>query len=253
MSKAEEPKSSNIPLNPSPALEKALRSLEEALGGRDEIVAKLSLVPGLSTEETTILNLLADPESRGKSMGVLCGAAGTTLGRVLELMQKGEWAEAYVRSIRKIARQLPDVVGDVMSRALPRWRSCVVCRALGRLPPEKEGGEPRTCLECEGLGRVEIEPSVERQKMALEAGGLLKSGGNGASISIDNRRQTLNVPVTLVKSSPDFRSATDKLLYPGRTAALGAGTTTPNFITEPAAEVVEAELVEEPGVQPENS
>lgn len=240
--------SPNIPLDPSRPLDKALKSLEEALGGREEIVAKLSLAPELSGEETTILNLLADPANRGKSLASLCGAAGTNLNRVLSMFQKGEWAEAYVKSIRRIARQLPDVVGDVMSRALPKWRSCAACEATGALPPKKEGDPARTCLECEGLGRVEVEPSVERQKMALEAGGLLKSGGGGSTISIDNRRQTVNAPVILVKSSPDFRTATDKLLYPGRVShQLPQNSAPANFITEemPSEVPVEAEIVKD--------
>lgn len=225
-----------------PALDKALTALEDALGGREEMVSKLALVTDLTSEETTILNLLANPENRNRSMAWLCGNAGTSIGRVLAMLQKGEFAEAVALSMKRIARQLPKVAEDVMARALPIWKSCLACGALGRLPPKEEGGEPRTCLVCEGVGRVEVAPDVERQKVALQVGGLLKQGGG---VSIDNRQQTVNAngPVVLVKSSPDFRTATDKLLYPGRAQhQLNQTTTPPNFVTE---DPLDAEVIED--------
>lgn len=209
----------NIPLDAPPELDKALRVLEEKMGGRDKVASSLALIPNLSVEEMTVFHLMTDPANKKKSLAYLCGAAGTTIGRVLELFGKGDWAAAYVESIRRVNALLPDVAEDVMIRALPKHRSCRACGATGHLAPLKEGGEPRTCLECEGLGRVEIEPDIERQKVALQVGGLLKTGGG---INIDNSQKTVNAPMTVIKSSPDFRAATDAILYPGRLKAIAA-------------------------------
>lgn len=244
--KKEEVNSQNIPLDPPKLIEQALAQLETAIGGRDQLVSGLSMVPGMTQEEQTILYLLADPANAKKSLASLVGRTGTTVGRVLELFCKGDFAEAYVRSIRRVYRMLPSVAEDAMSRAVGKWKTCFVCKGKGSLPPKVEGEDGAACLDCEGLGRVDVAPDVERVKVALQIGGLLKTGG-GVVVDASTKTQINNGPVVLVKSSPDFRTATDRLLYPGRAAyQLKEAEQQENFIVE--AEVVAEEEV--PAVQP---
>lgn len=257
-SHVQEVRSQLIPLDAPEILEKALAELENKLGGRDALANSLQLVPGLTQEETTLVFLLANPENRKKSLAYLAGSVGTTVGKVLELFTKGEASAAYVQAMRKFYRQLPAISEDVAARALPNWRTCGVCRGKGVLRNRykilDEDGEPvspikwkwetERCLTCEGQGQVEQVPDLERQKLALEAGGIIKGKGG---IIIDQSQQTLNAgSITMIKSSPDFRTATDRLLYPGKSK--------PSLVESTVPEPIEAEVVEqEPElVQPEN-
>ena len=141
-----------------------------------------------------------------------------------------------------------------MSRAVGKFKTCLVCKGKGSLPPVKEGEDRVACLECEGIGRVDVAPDVERVKVALQIGGLLKTGG-GVVVDASTKTQINNGPLLLVKSSPDFRTATDRLLYPGRAAhQLREAEPAENFIVQDAVEV-EAEVVpvEVSPVQPENN
>ena len=247
--------SDNIPLDAPPELDKALSTLEERMGGRDKVAASLAVIPNLTVEEQTIFQLMTDPANRKRSLAYLCGAAGTTVGRVLELFSKGDWAQAYVDSIRRVNALLPQVAEDVMTRALPKWKGCVQCKGAGRMMSKKPllmEGKPTNppiweeieveCFTCEGVGKIEVEPDIERQKVALQVGGLLKTGG-GVTIDNSDKRTQISGGVTLIKSSPDFRAATDMILYPGKQRAR-----LPPATSKPANFEVEAEIIKEPSV-----
>jgi hypothetical protein len=239
MSKKAELAGQVISLDPHPKVVEALAQLEEAVGGRDQIAANLQISQDLTVEETILSNLLADPANQNKSLAELCGQTGITIGRVLEMFSKAEGAQAYAKSLSKIYRKLPDVVGDVMDRALPRQKLCIPCKGAGRITTRKEGETLEVeCLACGGAGTTIEEAELERQKIALQLGGFLKDKpGVLINSTTNNVSQTMNLQV--LKSTPDFRTATDRLLYPHKEKALPAG-------------AVDAEIVE-PDVLPENS
>lgn len=241
--RAEAIKSQNIPLEAPKAVETALATLEEALGGREAITTSLSLA-SLSEEETTVLYLLCDPANAGKSLAWVVGSAGITIGKLLELFSKGEFADSYVKAIRKVYKAIPDVAEDVMKGAVTRFKTCSVCEGVGKVTIRREVFEadgaqkkPREfedvvkrCLNCEGSGKVEIEADLERQKVALQMGGLLKQPGG---VVVNNTQQTTNNSANVtIRSSADFRTATDRLLYPGRQKSLPEATAPDNFIAD---------------------
>lgn len=218
-SRSSEVASQIIPLDPHPKVVEALEQLEEAVGGRGQIAASLQIsTQPLTVEEEILANLLADPANQSTSLAELCGRTGITIGRVLELFAKAEGAQAYAKSLSRIYRRLPDVVGDVMERALPRTKQCRACKGRGTVPV-KNGAEDVeiACMVCDGTGQMEIEPELERQKIALQLGGFLKDKG-GVNITTTNTTNTVNI--TPARSTPDFRSATDRLLYPHKERAL---------------------------------
>lgn len=219
-SKAEKTALAVVPLDPHPKVIAALEQLEEAVGGRERIASSLRITPeALTVEEEILTNLLADPRNQGTSLAELCGRTGITIGRVLELFAKAEGAQAYAKSLSKIYRRLPDVVGDVMERALPREKDCGACQGKGTITA-KNGAEnvEIACVVCRGHGKVEIEPELERQKIALQLGGFLKDKGG---VNITNTTTNTSVTVNaMTKSTPDFRSATDRLLYPHKEKAI---------------------------------
>lgn len=243
-SKAAVVNSQAIPLDPPKVLEKALASLEEALGGREAVTDSLALA-NLNGEETTVLHLLSDPANAKRSLAWICGGAGITIGKLLELFSKGDFAEAYVKAMRKVYRALPAVAEDVMARSLPKFLPCMPCMGEGRIAVKSKDAagqevvELKLCGNCAGAGKREVEPDLERQKIALQMGGLLKQG---AGVVVNNTQNTNNAPTMVVlRTTPDFRTATDRLLYPHREKALPPAPDAENFITAPIeAEVVEA-------------
>jgi hypothetical protein len=112
-----------------------------------------------------LTRLLGDPAGESRSLASLCIDGDVQPGKLLKLIQDGELSRAQARSLRRAATYLPDVTEDVMKRALPRLVRCPAC-----------AGKRASCDVCDGKGRVEKEPSLERQKVALEVGGVLKKG-----------------------------------------------------------------------------
>lgn len=218
---AKEIASQVIPLDPHPKVVKALEQLEEAVGGREQIATSLQVSQQpLTVEEEILANLLADPANQNRSLASLCGQTGITIGRVLDMFAKAEAAQAYAKSLTKIYRKLPEVVGDVMDRALPKRDVCKPCKGLGSITVKKDGEEvQQDCLVCGTAGTVEREPDLERQKVALQLGGFLKDKGG---VNITNTTTTNTVNITPARTTPDFRSATDRLLYPHKDRALPA-------------------------------
>jgi len=213
-----------VPLDPHPKVIAALEQLEEAVGGREHIATALQIShEKLTVEEEILMNLLADPENQSRSLAELCGQTGITIGRVLEMFAKAEGAQAYVKSLNRIYRKLPDVVGDVMNRALPRMKVCGACRGLGKYEVKKDGESIETvCLACGGAGNIEEVPELERQKVALQLGGLMKEKNGGVQINSTTNNVNQTMTLNVVKSTPDFRTATDRLLYPHKEKALPA-------------------------------
>jgi hypothetical protein len=222
-SAAEEVASAVIPLEPHPKVVAALNQLEEAVGGREQIATSLQISQQpLTVEEEILMNLLADPANQARSLASLCGQTGITIGRVLEMFSKAEGAQAYAKSLSRIYKKLPDVVGDVMDRALPKMKTCMPCKGMGKFTVSKEGEAlEQECLNCGGEGSIEQEPQLDRQKVALQLGGFMKEKA-GVNITSTTNNVSQNMTLNVVKSTPDFRTATDRLLYPHKEKALPA-------------------------------
>lgn len=203
--------------HPSQRLIRAFRELEEAAGGRDGLVARLSH-GAASKEQEYLLGLIADPDNDARSLATICGMARVSVGHFIQMLKESGLARAQLAAIDKVSELLPQVAQSVMEQALPHFRRCPSCRGTKRIRTKSKDPETKQWVEeeeecgaCDEEGMVEVMPTHEREKTALEIGGLLKRGG---SINI---QQGVQVKTTLgggsAKTSSNFRTLTDQLMY----------------------------------------
>lgn len=163
-----------------------INAFEQALGGRGELLATLSL--DSSPEIKELLALLLDPEYDTKSLGFLANAVGISLTDLLRAFRNGVLAKAHILSSQRIAEKLPEVVADVMKRAAPYEEPCDACDATGLMTvkPTKKVQNPDpaqiSCTICRGKGNVIRLPELDRQRLALEIGELIKSPKGGPTV-----------------------------------------------------------------------
>jgi hypothetical protein len=206
--------SKDLHLVPSPsAVAQALNSLEDACGGRQAMVAQLLHAPE-TPEQRYVLGLLADPRSDALHLARICERGKVSLGQLINLLKEAKASKALLESMDRIARFLPEVAEDVMARSVPHDQDCGVCWGRGRVKvldeKRKPTGQEAECAECDGRGKVRVLPPLDRQKVALELGGLLKRGGVVVNV---NQQQNNAAFLFGPDARKDFRSATDALLY----------------------------------------
>lgn len=136
----------------------------------------------------TLSMLLLDPGYDRMSLADLCEQAGLTLRDLFRAHRGATLVRAQILSTERIAAKLPEVVEDVMRRAAPHTTSCGKCKGTGSISPEGPDAAPAPCPACGASGSIAVDPELDRQKLALELGDLLKKGG-GISLT----QQNLNV------------------------------------------------------------
>ena len=198
---------------------KALRELEAGIG-REKMVELLYHNAEPTPEEETFLNHLADPRYATRPIERICQDTEFTVGKLLAFLRKSYAAKSIFQAFDQIYDKLPLTAKDVMERSIPHKRLCKGCWGQGKI--DTKGGEdgesaqiePVRCRECNGEGWIEVVPEIERQKLALQIGGVLKPAGT----TIQQNTQ-MNVGIHVPRSTAAFRAATDKLLFPTREAA----------------------------------
>jgi hypothetical protein len=153
----------------------AIETFARAIGGRDALMAVLS-VASSAPEIEKVVNYLLDPRYDRWTLRRLCTLAGITVAELFTAYRKALLTKAHLEATRIIAEKLPPIVDDVMERATPQMIGCAHCRGLA--PP---AGDP-PCLFCHGSGQVRSEPELDRQKLALELGHLTEKKGGGLYI-----------------------------------------------------------------------
>jgi hypothetical protein len=167
-----------------PRVARALEAFEEAVGGREALVAEL-LASVESENETVLVNLLADPEQDSRPLHEILSYGNFSVARFLRLFKTARGARAYLDALDKVWSKLPDVAEDVMSKALPQSVRCKPCEGTGfqaitgkhnfkKRGPVKERMQKVICDSCEGTGKRKIEPTLDYQVLALKIGGLPK-------------------------------------------------------------------------------
>lgn len=241
-------------------IDKALRKLEKALGGRAAIAASLHLTEDLTAQEKKVCEAIAEPGNERKSLRRVIAEADPdiTFARVLKMFAKGRNAEAFARALNHVHRGLPATTKHLMRTAVPHLVQCSKCKGRKLVA---EGGEVACsecggpgcpfcrgqgkflaavpCLECNATGEVVREPDTERMKLALQVGGLLGKDG----VVVNNTLVQNRIEQTFVSNAQSFRSATDKLLYGTGTALPPAeAQTASEYFEQPAIEVEKVEV-----------
>jgi len=163
-----------------------INEFEKALGGRRSLVNSLSIDPTPDIKD--LVDMLLDPRYDGRSLGWLASKVNISLTDLLRAFRNGEIAKAQILASRTIAAKLPDVVADVMQRAVPYEEPCAGCDATGQMTvrPTKKVPIPDpatvTCTICRGKGKIIRLPDLDRQRLALEIGELLKSPKGGPTL-----------------------------------------------------------------------
>lgn len=214
----------------------ALRALEMRFGGRQKLVRSLQVLP-LEDDERLVMELFADPRNDRKGLAMIAKMAGTgmTVSRLLKLIGKAVGAEALLAAHREIYEPLPLVARDIMQRSVPAEEACWPCRGGGKVPLKPvEGKEQEDCGICRGTGKITLYPDLDRQKVALELGGLLKPRGGVQVTQISDNRS-----VGLIGLGARLREETDALLKGGG-GGRGGDAAGP---AEGSADVVDGEVV----------
>jgi len=186
-----------------------LRKFGDELGA-SKIIDMAQACDDLTPEEERFLNHLADPRNDLCKLDEVCREVNFKLGDFFKLLKKSRAAEAMMRAHDEIYSKVPLVAKDVMDRSVPHRVLCKTCWGTGGL---EDGETSIKCKPCRGSGFVDVLPELERQKVALTIGGLLKTGG-GVQVNTQ-----INTAIQVPRSTTEWRAATDRLLYPQREVA----------------------------------
>lgn len=163
-----------------------INEFEKVLGGRKELLNSLAF--DATPEIRALVTDLLDTHFDKFSLGALASKCNIGLTDLLRAYRNGVIAKAQIIASQRIAAALPGVVEDVMKRAVPYEEECQGCEATGkmRVRPTKKVPEPDpaevTCTICRGKGTILRLPDLDRQRLALEIGELLKSPKGGPTL-----------------------------------------------------------------------
>lgn len=163
----------------------AMRSFEQAVGGRKravEVLALAELDPKVDPETVEyVTGLIADPRNADKSLAQIAKEGGIDFLDLLRIYRNAMVSRAHLFALEQISQQIPAVVADVMRKAVPYTDVCSDCLGAATVTANPTKAEPnptpQPCETCRGTGELLYPPSLEVQKLALQLGGLLKSGG----------------------------------------------------------------------------
>jgi hypothetical protein len=178
----------------------ALSNFEDAIGGRTALIEAIEMAP-LDPRQQNFLRVLADPMRGGDSLSRIAHDAGVTPGAVIEMFRNSSFARAHAVAVGIMARDLPAIVQDVNDKAVDRTVTCPEC--------ENDTALVADCTRCKGKGMVFKVADFERQKLAYESAGLLKKGGGGVNVQV-NQGVAVGVPGQMFSK---FVKASDAPVY----------------------------------------
>lgn len=155
------------PTRSKAALE-ALAQVEESLGGRDEVLAQLTLVDDPAANR--LVELMTDPKRAGSTLIALAADAGIAPSSVLSLLRDASFTKALATAQLRMGHRLSNVVDRVLDAAEGSVAKCT-CTIGGTEDPLP------TCPKCRGTGNEYRRPSLEHQRMIFEATEVLKKSG----------------------------------------------------------------------------
>lgn len=197
----------------------SLARLEQAMGGRDALVAALVHAPK-SKSLDYLLGLVGDPQYATTPIATLCAMGGITAGELIEGYKSGVLHKAQALSTKAIGEHLPAVVEETMRLAMQHEDDCTACQGLGCLTPEPSEADPNPgpidCPVCGGCGRLRYDGDLEHKKLALSLGKMLDKGA-GVNVQVNQQQNNYGGGVaggTLER----MQEAADRILYGGEGA-----------------------------------
>lgn len=178
-----------------------MNEFEKALGGRESLIR--ALVIDTSPKIRELLEMLMDPRHDGRSLGELAEKVDISLTDLLRSYRNAMLVKAQMQATAKIAERLPAIVEDVMMRAAPYKEDCPACEGTGvqRVKPTKQNPKPEltevTCTLCKGKKELYRMPDLDRQRLALELGELIKAPARGPTVL-----QQFNMPPANTDPAP---------------------------------------------------
>lgn len=217
----------------------SLDDLEQAIGGREALVAALMHAPK-SAGIDYLLGLIGTPPLVGlppmgvlngrhptASLATLCAQGGITPGELMAAYRSGVLAKAQTLALHQVGQQLAAVTEDTMRRALPQTGQCDACDGTGTVVPEPSkknpNPHPEPCRACKGTGTRTVQGDLEHKKLALDMGKMLPKSG-GVNIAV-NQQQNTFVGGAAGGALERMQAATDAILY-------GAGDPAPEGIID---------------------
>lgn len=188
------PASAGTALFADPLAAPAIDTFAKVLGGRADLAAELLTSPDLTAPIRKVLLLILDPRFDRHSLSKLCDEAGLTPGEFFAAFRDATLAKANITAIRKVAERLVAITECVLDGAVNQLIVCEECNGSTQqlYPPARKGQDPTIgkCLRCNGHGEVPVRADFEKQKIALELGGLLKKG---PAVQLNQLHQSLHL------------------------------------------------------------
>lgn len=158
----------------------ALEQFEYASGGREALADTLGLAT-LDKKQQHFLDLLTDPKRSRDNISTIARDSGLTALQVLDLFRSASFARAQAIAMGRMADSIPAVVDDIASKAVDAKIECPTCFGAKKLEGDL------TCPQCLGKGQVMRHSDIDRQKIILESTGVVKKGGAGVNVQVNNQ------------------------------------------------------------------
>lgn len=229
-----------LPLN----AQKELQQLEADLGGRQNLVQALTFAKQ-TKDVRYLLGLIADPEHGAMSLAEICRSGRILPGELVTALASGAELRSQLLAKQLIARKIPGVVGEVMSKAAEYEDDCLECQGVGTTTAEPSAEDrnpsPVTCDICKGGGRLKYPADPKCRDLALEMAGLVGGSIGGSVINVNNN--IANIQGGSYEGLERMQEAMDAVLF-------GAQAVPELNPAEPAVDA-EAEVVEPPRAEGE--
>jgi len=178
---------SNAVASLTPSEEAQFASFETTLGGRQQLAALLAAAD-VPARDLRLAAMLVDPANDATSLAQLCAFSRVSLRRLLDFVKDAALIRGQVHALVAVGERLPQVAVGLMEDAIPRDKTCPVCRGLRQLlddpTPQNPSPVPRVCTNCDGAGTVHYHPETELRKVALQLGKLLDKPGSTNNVFV---------------------------------------------------------------------
>lgn len=169
-------------ISKSPKNRKRLDTFEQAVGGREALVETLEFAT-LTDKESHLLNLLQDPGRQNDSLAIILKHSGIPTSHFMDLYKSASMIAANSVIMSRLAESTPSIVDDMVDKSIDAKVECPKCF--------NDEFKRIDCDMCFGKGKVFRGSDLDRQKLLLEAAGIVKKGG-GVNVQVNQQVNNLN-------------------------------------------------------------